>query len=186
MNLYNYIAAIFTISEVLLLIARRSKNKAAKNRNDGRSLLLLWIAITVSLGIGYYFAIAYPLFPINYRICTITGLVVIAVGFIIRWTAIIQLGKMFTVDVAIVDNHQLNTSGIYQVVRHPSYLGLIMIIYGLSFLMSNLLSIVIVIVPVFIALNYRITVEEKTLTAEFGGQYEIYKSKVKKLIPFIY
>ena len=46
-------------------------------------------------------------------------------GLIIRWIAILQLGKSFTVDVAITDAASLKTDGIYERVRHPSYLGML-------------------------------------------------------------
>jgi protein-S-isoprenylcysteine O-methyltransferase Ste14 len=107
-------------------------------------------------------------------------------GFIVRWIAIIQLGRMFTVDVAISSAHQLKTNGLYSIVRHPTYLGLLLIIAGLGFLTNDVLYCTIIIVPTFFALNYRISVEEKALTGEFGDQYKDYKKRVKKIIPLIY
>jgi protein-S-isoprenylcysteine O-methyltransferase Ste14 len=108
------------------------------------------------------------------------------VGFIIRWTAIVQLGRMFTVDVAISNTHILKTSGLYKIVRHPSYLGLILIIAGLVLCMGSMLSFIIVSITVFFAMNYRIAVEEKALTNEFGAQYHDYQKHVARLLPWIY
>ena len=93
---------------------------------------------------------------------------------------------MFTVDVAISKSHILKTNGMYQLVRHPSYLGLMLIIAGLAVLLNNWLSIIIIVIPISIVLNYRMLVEEKALTGEFGDQYLGYMQKVKRIIPFIY
>jgi len=114
------------------------------------------------------------------------GIALAIVGFIIRWTAIIQLGKMFTVDVAINNQHQLKTNGLYQIVRHPSYTGLMLIICGIAVCMSNYLACAVIIIPIFLALNYRINVEEKALLEAFGYDYEQYRKTTARLIPGIY
>jgi protein-S-isoprenylcysteine O-methyltransferase Ste14 len=93
---------------------------------------------------------------------------------------------MFTVDVAISSSHILKTNGMYQLVRHPTYLGLMLIITGLAILLNNWLACITMIIPIFVVLNYRMVVEEKALTGEFGDQYFQYKQKVKRIIPFIY
>ena len=100
--------------------------------------------------------------------------------------AIFSLGKFFTVDVEISDQHKLKTEGIYKTVRHPSYSGLILIVTALGLCMENLVSLAIVVILVFIAMNYRITVEEKALTDAFGAQYTAYSKKTAKIIPGIY
>ena len=108
------------------------------------------------------------------------------IGFATRWTAIFALGKFFTVDVEISDQHKLKTEGIYKMVRHPSYLGLILIVAALGLCTQNLVSLAVIIIPIFVAMNYRITVEEKALTDAFGTQYIAYSEKTAKIIPWIY
>jgi protein-S-isoprenylcysteine O-methyltransferase Ste14 len=90
------------------------------------------------------------------------------------------------VDVAINKVHQLKTDGLYKIVRHPSYLGLIMILGGFSLVMNSLPSILVVTVPVSAAILYRISVEERVLNEEFGDVYLDYKKNTRKIIPFIY
>jgi protein-S-isoprenylcysteine O-methyltransferase Ste14 len=93
---------------------------------------------------------------------------------------------MFTVNVAIINEHQLKTTGLYKMVRHPSYLGLILIIIGLGLCLNSILSLFIIVIPDFLAINYRIAVEEKALTEEFGEKYSTYSARVKRIIPYIY
>jgi protein-S-isoprenylcysteine O-methyltransferase Ste14 len=182
MPLYAWLQLLFFVTELSLLLFRRSKQSTAKNKRDRRSLLILWVVIAGCLSLGPW-AAAYRIWPFDGMLI---GTIIYVLGFIIRWTAVYQLGKMFTVDVAIANEHTLKTNGLYNVVRHPSYLGLILIILGLGICLNSVLSFIIMFVPTFIAISYRITVEEKALTEEFGDQYTNYKSNVKRLIPGVY
>jgi protein-S-isoprenylcysteine O-methyltransferase Ste14 len=186
MNIYTILISVFAISEVLLLILKRSKTASAKSNEDRKSLLLFWITIPASFIVGGMIGqrgIGIQLDPSIYQNA---GIIVFAIGFFIRWLSIFQLGSMFTVDVSISSTHILKTNGLYQIVRHPSYLGLMLIITGVSLFMCNLLSSVLIISLIFLVTNYRISVEEKALTSEFGSQYVDYKKRVKKIVPFIY
>jgi protein-S-isoprenylcysteine O-methyltransferase Ste14 len=187
MTPYHYLQIIFLISEISLLLFRRSKSSGEKISKDRRSLLILWIVIVLSSTIGNFIAEEYSAWRIgNYQNVIYTGMAVCIIGFAIRWTAVIQLGKMFTVDVAIADKHNLKTNGLYKIVRHPSYLGLILIIAGLAICINNIASAIIIIIPSFWAINHRIMIEEQALIAEFGEQYINYKKQVSKIIPGIF
>ena len=183
---YYTIAEVFGLSEVLLLLVKRSKKGSIKSQSDRNSLLLLWIVITAGMTMGGL--------AVNSEIGAFErtnlvmdiGIALAAIGFIIRWTAIIQLGKMFTVDVAIDNEHKLKTTGLYKTVRHPSYTGLMLIICGIAVCMANALACIVVIIPIFLALNYRINVEERALSEAFGYDYEQYKKTTARLIPGIY
>lgn len=97
-----------------------------------------------------------------------------------------NLGKYFTVDVTIKKDHQLKTDGFYKYVRHPSYAFSLLTFLGLAIVLNNYISAVIVFVPVFLMFLYRIKIEEKVLTEQFGSDYSDYMKKTKRLIPFIY
>src|ERR1700741_1357339 len=112
MNIYFLLVAIFSVSEVLLLIAKRSKSGSSKSQADRRSLLLFWVTIPVCFVLRDYVsdnAIGWAISSPYFRYA---GIVVFAIGFIIRWISIYQLGKMFTVDVAIVGDHRLKNDGL--------------------------------------------------------------------------
>jgi protein-S-isoprenylcysteine O-methyltransferase Ste14 len=187
MPFYSYLQIIFFISELSLLIFKRAKSGKIKNERDRRSLLILWIVIALGSCLGPWTAFSFHVWGLdNDQSVAVAGIFVFLLGFVIRWIAIYQLGKMFTVNVVISDTHTLKTSGLYRIVRHPSYLGLLLIIAGLGMSLDSLLSLLMMLIPSFIALNYRISIEEKALIEEFGDQYLDYKKRVKKLIPGIY
>jgi len=114
------------------------------------------------------------------------GLIVLVVALIIRWTAILTLGKAFSSNVAIRDSQQLNRSGLYSLVRHPSYLGLVLVFLAIGLHSRNWLSFAIVLIPTTAALLYRIQVEEAALLRAFGEEYVAYSKATKRLIPGIY
>ena len=180
-----YLSWLFFISEFLLMLVKRSSKSTTRQRGDRGSLILLWVIITVSFTSGFIFANYRVWNSLNYTIATF-GLFLILVGFVIRWISILQLKKAFTVDVAIGTDHKLKTNGMYRVIRHPSYLGLFIIMVGFSICMNTIVSFLVVTTLMFIALMYRIYVEEKALSAAFGEDFTAYKSKTKRLIPWIF
>ena len=186
MSIYNYIVIVFGASEIGLLILKRSKTGIKENSADKKSLLYLWITIPACLTMAGFIS-GYKLGPsLNSDAVLKIGVALAAVGFVIRWAAIFALGKFFTVDVEISDQHRLKTEGIYKIVRHPSYLGLILILAALGVCTQNLVSLLVLIIPILIAINYRISVEERALTNAFGEQYTAYSKKTSKLIPWVY
>ena len=77
------------------------------------------------------------------------------------------------------------TDGIYGVVRHPSYLGLI--IMGLGWALTFRSGIGVFLAGLVIPpLDARIRSEEALLRSQFGEQYDSYSRRTSRLIPGIY
>lgn len=114
------------------------------------------------------------------------GLSLIMFGMIVRWVAIIKLKSMFTVDVSIQQDHKIVKNGLYKSIRHPAYLGSLISFFGLGISLVNWISLILVFVPVFLAFNYRIRIEEKVLIEEFGEEYLNYSKDTYRLMPGIY
>ncbi|NOY36866.1 MAG: isoprenylcysteine carboxylmethyltransferase family protein [Chlorobi bacterium] len=184
-NIVLYASILFFLSEFLLMVAKRSKKKRIKARNDKRSLILFWVVIPLSITAGFYLA-NYHEWSLVHLIIACCGLMVFLSGFIIRWFSIIQLNKQFTVDVVIRDDHKLNTKGLYTYIRHPSYLGLLLIILGLSLAMNSFFSLLVVVIPILLVLLYRIRIEEEILMNEFGDQYKTYMKNTSRIIPWLW
>ncbi|MBI4268097.1 MAG: isoprenylcysteine carboxylmethyltransferase family protein [Chloroflexi bacterium] len=80
---------------------------------------------------------------------------------------------------------QLVSTGVYGFVRHPMYLGGILLFIGAPLLLGSLYGILIGVLISFL-LVARIIGEEKMLVKELEGYYE-YRKKVKyRLIPFVW
>lgn len=186
MHAIGIISIIFFLSELALSILKRSKKQNTKKQDDKGSLALFWVLIPVVLTTASLVRWYSPVGQLPWYPCFMIGLVLTIAGLLIRWIAIYQLGNLFTVDVSIASNHSLKTNGLYSVVRHPSYTGLLMVMVGIAFSMGNWISLIIVVIPFFLILRYRITVEENILKNAFGEDYFLYQQHTKKLIPGIY
>ncbi len=113
------------------------------------------------------------------------GLALFVVGIVLRILPVFVLGRRFSGFVAIQEGHQLETHGVYGVIRHPSYLGLLLGLFGWSLVFRSIPGLVLslLLVPPLIA---RISSEEALLASEFGQQYEEYRRRTWRLVPFVY
>jgi protein-S-isoprenylcysteine O-methyltransferase Ste14 len=179
-----FISLVWLLSEVGLARIKHSKTKDSKEL-DKSSLRFLWITIVICIFIGVFLGI-WRIGYIPVKFISLIGLVLIVLGLIVRWTAILTLKKYFTVDVSIQSNHKIIDKGIYKFIRHPAYAGSLLSFLGLGLAFSNWLSALIIFIPILIAFIYRIQVEEKALIQAFGGEYLNYSKTTKRLIPKIY
>lgn len=113
------------------------------------------------------------------------GVGMIFLGLIIRIVAIGTLKKNFSNRLHIREGHTLVTNGIYHWIRHPAYLGLILIVLGIPVLLSSVLGLLVMLLVVPLLLH-RIKLEEAMLIGKFGTEYEDYMKATKRLIPFVY
>ncbi|MHA2426331.1 MAG: methyltransferase family protein [Candidatus Thorarchaeota archaeon] len=85
----------------------------------------------------------------------------------------------------IVKGHKLVSHGYYKHIRHPIYTGEIFRNYCIPFILSAVWGVVFMTIAI-IFLLFRIRIEERMLVEAFGEEYDEYRSKTKKLIPYIY
>jgi len=113
------------------------------------------------------------------------GLSLFSSGVSMRIVARKTLGKYFSSGLKTPQKHELIKHGIYRYIRHPAYLGSLMLSPGIPLFFSSLYGFVLMLglIPCFL---YRIKIEEKMLIEEFGDEYRNYMKETKKLIPFIY
>jgi protein-S-isoprenylcysteine O-methyltransferase Ste14 len=112
------------------------------------------------------------------------GILILGLG--VRAVAIVTLGRAFSTNVATHTGQRLQRSGLYRLVRHPSYLGLELILLGFALHARTWACFAVVFVPPTLAVLYRIHVEETALRLAFGSEYEDYSRSTKRLIPGVY
>jgi len=95
------------------------------------------------------------------------------------------LGFLGSGRLKIVEDQRLVTEGVYKHIRHPLYLGEISRNFGFCILLSSLYGFLLMAVGNLFLL-IRIRIEERMLVEGFGQEYEDYRKKTKKLIPYIY
>ncbi|MFW6134211.1 MAG: methyltransferase family protein [Elusimicrobiota bacterium] len=119
---------------------------------------------------------------INYYLSAFAFLAYIS-AWILSIKSIKTMGKYWTVDVEMRENHPLIKKGPYKYMRHPHYLFTFIELLGLP-LIANAYYTFIVTAIIFIPLyTARITIEEKQMINKFGDKYRRYKKQVWGLFP---
>jgi protein-S-isoprenylcysteine O-methyltransferase Ste14 len=113
------------------------------------------------------------------------GVVLFAAGGVLRIWPVFVLGHRFSGLVAIQPGHTLVTNGPYRVIRHPSYLGLLVnsLGWGLAFRSAVGVLLTALLAPPLLA---RIRAEEKLLHTEFGAEYDAYCTRTFRLVPGVF
>jgi protein-S-isoprenylcysteine O-methyltransferase len=183
--LASILGAVYVVSEFGLSAFKRASGES--RAADQGSLAMIWLVVGFSMFSAFSLRYALPQFGFRFpALAASIGTAVFAVGLAIRWYAIIYLGRFFTVNVAIAQDHKLIEGGPYRHVRHPSYSGGLLAFLGLGLCIGNWVSLVVVAVPILAVFLWRIHVEEAALLAGLGNQYRSYMDRTKRLIPGIY
>jgi protein-S-isoprenylcysteine O-methyltransferase Ste14 len=113
------------------------------------------------------------------------GVLLFVAGGALRIWPVHVLGHRFSGLVAIQPGHSLVTNGPYALIRHPSYLGLLInsVGWALAFRSGVGLLLAALLLPPLLA---RIRAEEALLRATFGDAYESYRRRTARLIPGVF
>ena len=186
MRLSLLLGLIYLVSEVLLSVTRRGRSKTGQ-KQDRITLLFIWIVIITSIVAGVFVARDWHAAALPYgREFAVLGVVLFALGLLLRWWAIVTLGRFFTVDVTIEKDHEVVERGPFRLVRHPSYTGVLLAFVGWALTLGNWGAMLVVLVPIFVAFVHRMNVEEEALGRALGERYREYMKRTKRLVPFIY
>jgi len=144
----------------------------------------LWI-IAITISIKEFIMMLIHERTYNFEIPNVIGVALITIGYVIRRIARKTLGKYYSHALRILKDHKLIKHGIYKYIRHPAYLGAILIWLGIPLTLSSAHGLILMtlLIPCYI---YRIKIEEKLLIRKFGEEYINYMKTSKRLIPYIW
>lgn len=171
--------------EILVSVWKRAPADA--DRHDRGSQILLWVVLFPAVTICEFIRHLWPpnipggALPLN-----AISLAVMIAGLAIRMAAILSLGRSFTANVAIQETQTVKRTGLYRVVRHPSYLGLLMVLLAIGLHSKNWVGLAVALIPTTAVMLYRIHVEEEALVKAFGAEYRDYARETKRLVPGVY
>jgi protein-S-isoprenylcysteine O-methyltransferase Ste14 len=113
------------------------------------------------------------------------GVLLFIVGGVLRIWPVFVLGHRFSGLVAIQPGHTLVTTGLYSIIRHPSYLGLLVNALGWAFAFRSAVGVLLTVLTI-VPLVARIRSEETLLHTQFGAEYDAYRDRTSRLIPGLY
>jgi protein-S-isoprenylcysteine O-methyltransferase Ste14 len=100
--------------------------------------------------------------------------------------AIRTLGAFFRTSVVVQETHRLVTAGPYRWLRHPAYTGSIASLVGLGLALGNWASLAAMALLPTLAIAFRIHVEERALTEQFGGAYDEFRKSRRAVLPLVW
>ena len=119
-----------------------------------------------------------------YIIAITVGFVFTVFGLFLIVAGIVFLGRNLTAVPHPKENSELVQSGPYDIVRHPIYSGLIFGAFGWALVLNGEATLIYALI-LLIFFDIKSRREEKWLSEKYP-EYEAYKRRVKKLIPFVY
>lgn len=176
----------YFLSEFLLMVTRRAR-VAKGEKQDHHTLRILWLVIGLSVASGLHVTSHWRVGAISHQ--EAFGKIALAMfvgGLVLRWWAILALGRFFTVDVQIATDHRVIENGPFAYVRHPSYAGALLAFAGFALSLGNWAACLVVMLPITIAFLHRIRIEESALTSGLGDRYVDYSRRTKRLLPGVY
>ena len=84
----------------------------------------------------------------------------------------------------IENTTNLVTSGLYKYIRHPLYLSLMLLGFGVLLKNIRFTQIILALINI-VSLVFTAKVEEKEMTKKFGSEYLDYMKKTKMFFPYI-
>lgn len=114
------------------------------------------------------------------------GLLIYIMGLIFRYWSIRELGDLFTRGTEVEKSQTLISTGLYNYLRHPLYLGLFLLTTGLPVFLQNFPVSLLAIFLMFFSLNNRMLEEEALMEEIIGERYQEWKKQRYRFFPFIY
>jgi protein-S-isoprenylcysteine O-methyltransferase Ste14 len=112
------------------------------------------------------------------------GLLALASGALAGGLGARNLGRNLSALPEPVRDGEVVQSGMYGIVRHPIYLGLILLATGWSLARSSLAGCILSVL-LFFFFDAKARREERWLLERYPG-YQAYREQVKRLIPWLY
>ncbi|PKO13373.1 MAG: hypothetical protein CVU39_19410 [Chloroflexi bacterium HGW-Chloroflexi-10] len=179
------VSYVYGFFEVFMNLRQKWKKQDTKE-SDKNSLWLLYGLITI----GYFLSFSIGATKIGriyyWNTFFATGMTLVVIGLMIRIHSMLTLKQFFTYSVAKVENQKIIETGLYKFLRHPGYLGQLIIFIGISISISNWISILVMMIPTTLGYLYRIKVEERFMLEQIGEDYVNYQDRTKRLIPMVY
>jgi protein-S-isoprenylcysteine O-methyltransferase Ste14 len=184
----NPLAGIWAVFGVLWFLPAIFGKRTLKQQTPGsRILQLVWLVAAYVLfanqDLGWDL-LNRRIVPTGMR-ATAVGYGLLAAGMLFALWARVFLGRNWSSNVTLKQNHTLVRSGPYRIVRHPIYTGLLVALLGTAIALGPLRCFLGVVLAA-IAWKYKSVTEEAFMVQQFGDQYRVYQTEVKGLVPYIW
>ena len=138
--------------------------------------------IVILASIDYYYNFSLFDYNLGYSI----GFILFILGLVLQGVAEATLGKYYLPSIGTVEDQKIIKNGIYKYIRHPGYLGEILIFFGLGFVTYSILGILGAFIVSLMVYFGEVVPEEEYMLEKFGKEYEEYMKETFRFIPYIF
>ncbi len=170
---------------VLLHQLRRSRPRPSKKGGNNLPILYITLGLLAGMSIVCFYG-DFLLFHKRGAVLGIAGWVLLYSGLALRLVSIRTLRGHYTHAIAILEGHRLIKEGVYGYIRHPGYLSLLLVFFGIPLAFGSWVGLIIyggLAIPLII---HRIRLEERLLEEHFGEEYSTYKEQTSSLFLFLH
>jgi protein-S-isoprenylcysteine O-methyltransferase Ste14 len=183
--LFVILMGVWLLLEVYLHLFHSRRAQVADEEKRSKYVMLALLALGPLGGriLSPSFAPAFlePFGPGRYA-----GLLVSLAGLALRAAVVRRMGRRFSVNPGVEAGQELITDGLFRWVRHPSYLGLLLLYTGIAISYAHPVASPLAVGLPLVALLYRIRVEERVLVERYAEAYQQYRERTRTLIPFLW
>ncbi|TMS45773.1 isoprenylcysteine carboxylmethyltransferase family protein [Mycobacterium sp. DBP42] len=177
-------STVYLLSKDKAVVERRMRVvQKAESRPVQKGVIgviaVLSVALPVFCGLDHRFGWS----PVPTAVSWI-GNVMFAVGLVITIFTIIQ-NSYASANITVESEQKLVSTGLYGLVRHPMYMGALLMVAGMPLALGSWWGLA-VLIPVLTLYTFRIQDEEKLLRQQLAG-YREYMQKVHyRLVPLVW
>jgi protein-S-isoprenylcysteine O-methyltransferase Ste14 len=182
-----YVFEIGWIAFGAIFISRKKWSRDKTRKSDRASLIGIAIQ-TLSLPAVWMTPRQHQaaILPLGYWFQFLNTTLVVAVIIISLWimaASLRALGKQWSLQARVLENHKLVREGPYRFVRHPIYTGMLGMIVGGGLAWSHWIGFLISLLLFALGTAIRVRSEERLLREEFGAAFDDYKRSVPAVVP---
>ena len=186
-----YLLAGLVLHKLVWEVLKRRQSVPSNSGATGTGARSLKLQAVKSIKIAILLAIAAQtllpdIFPISTQpfVVRLAGVLIYTAGLAIAIMSRMQLGTNWSdiESATVLGKHQVISNGPYRYIRHPIYIGDLLLLTGLELALNSWLVLgVLLLAPVVLRQAVK---EEKKLVATLP-HYQAYCSQTKRFIPFV-
>lgn len=182
-----FLLILFMVIRAPFIYSRaRTEKKVNKTTLIDRTLILLF---TLGMAVVPLIYIITPFFDTCSLgwpdVLRISGIFLYLFSLFCIFFIHLALGKNWSMQLALCEEHKLITTGPYRYIRHPMYTAFCGMMVGQLFLTSNWFVGCFGLATLLLFLGIRIPKEERMMAEQFGDEYRVYSSQTGMLFPRI-
>ena len=184
LSIFGGVSAILAAWQGMVIPERNDQKEKRVARQTTYLIVIQLLGLALLVALGYCDRRGFAVLPEGQGM-RIAGLILSILGGGIMFWSVLDLGRQYSPEVTIQPGHRLVTRGLYGLIRHPRYLGLLVLVLGSALVFRSWIGLAADAI-LLATLLWRISDEERLLHREFGEEWEAYVKRTKRLLPWIW